>query len=601
MSVPTESIPLERLAEVAGFGLFQVDADRTLVAVSPELEAITGFSRDEVLGKSCLTMVRCPQCLKGCGVFERGQVRNIPLTLFRKDGSEVRVLKSGTVLRDESGEITGAVETVRPFDDADLGAGTGAIDAGQILEGLGRMYLATDADRQIVSVSNAFARMVGRSAEELRGTALASLFGEDLFGVEGTLTRALEAGERREGWRARMTTAEGSRIDVSLSAGPAPGAACGGAGDARFVLMLRAESTQGELAIGGHYHGMIGRSRPMQEIFRLIELLRGNDAAVLIGGESGTGKELVARAVHASSHRADRPFVAVNCAAIPNELIESELFGHVRGAFTGALRDRAGRFEAADGGTLFLDEIGDLPLQLQGKLLRVIQENAFERVGENRTRRVDVRVIAATHRDLAHEATVGSFRQDLYYRLRVIPIHVPALRDRREDIPLLIDHFLARIGTRHHRALRLSPGANRALLSHDWPGNVRELENVIEYATTVCEGQTIHVDELPPEVIGHAPAAHRTVGAESPLSPPDGSRAPASPVRLPGSGGTVVGAATASARAADDLAHLAPCERREAEGILDALRQARFHRGRAAERLGISRTTLWRKMRELGL
>ncbi len=335
----------------------------------------------------------------------------------------------------------------------------------------------------------------------------------------------------------------------------------------------------------------------MQQIFRLVELLRGNDAAVLIGGESGTGKELVARAIHETSHRNDRPFVAVNCAAIPAQLMESELFGHVRGAFTGAVRDRPGRFEAADGGTLFLDEVGDLPLELQGKLLRAIQQRAFERVGENRTRTVDVRVIAATNKDLGRAVAEGRFRDDLYYRLRVIPLMVPPLRRRREDIPLLLQHFLGRIGQRHGRALRLSPGAIRVLMAYDWPGNVRELENVLEYAITVCEGQTIHVGDLPPELRPGSEGEETVLPVATAQDRVDALMEPAGAV--PDAPGPF--AAAAPATATPPFAHLPPAAAAEARAVLEALEETRFRRAEAAELLGISRTTLWRKMREYGL
>jgi transcriptional regulator with PAS, ATPase and Fis domain len=224
------------------------------------------------------------------------------------------------------------------------------------------------------------------------------------------------------------------------------------------------------------------------------------------------------------------------------------------------VRDKPGRFEAADGGTLFLDEVGDLPLPLQVKLLRVLQERSFERLGENRTRSVDVRVLAATHVDLAQAVADRTFREDLYYRLRVVPVHIPPLRERREDLEVLIRHFLGRIGRARGRALRLSPAAMRALLSHAWPGNVRELENAIEYATAVCEGQTIHPGDLPDSVIrARQPAPQAVPPAPVPMSP--------------------------------------DAEHAEAERILSALRQAGFRKGKAAEALGMSRTTFWRKLK----
>ncbi|MFO0903184.1 MAG: sigma 54-interacting transcriptional regulator [Pirellulales bacterium] len=232
---------------------------------------------------------------------------------------------------------------------------------------------------------------------------------------------------------------------------------------------------------------LIGRSAALQAVTRQIELVAPTNSAVLILGESGTGKEVVAREIHRRSQRAGRPLIKVNCAAIPRELYESEFFGHAKGAFTGALRDRAGRFELADGGTLFLDEIGEIPLDLQAKLLRVLQEGEIERIGEERTRRTDVRIIAATNRNLREESEAGRFRQDLYYRLSVFPMELPPLRKRVEDIPLLTEHFLERLARQLGRARpRLTQANIQALQRYDWPGNVRELQHALERACIIA-------------------------------------------------------------------------------------------------------------------
>ncbi|MEM9174025.1 MAG: sigma 54-interacting transcriptional regulator [Myxococcota bacterium] len=234
---------------------------------------------------------------------------------------------------------------------------------------------------------------------------------------------------------------------------------------------------------------ILGTSPAIRDVARQIQQVAPTDASVLILGESGSGKELVAREVHRRSPRAEAPLVRVNCASVPKELYESEFFGHVRGAFTGAIKDRVGRFAAAHRGTLFLDEVGEIPLELQSKLLRVLQEGQFERVGEDRTQTVDVRIVAATNRDLAVEVAEGRFREDLYYRLNVFPIEMPPLRARREDIPLLADHFLARLTRKHRRAATLDDAGRRALSAYDWPGNVRELQNAIERAViTASDG-----------------------------------------------------------------------------------------------------------------
>jgi DNA-binding NtrC family response regulator len=263
------------------------------------------------------------------------------------------------------------------------------------------------------------------------------------------------------------------------------------------------------------FGGLIGNSPPMQEVYRRAMGVAATSSTVLILGESGTGKELTARAIHQHSPRADGPFVPVNCSAIPMELLESELFGHVRGAFTGATSTREGLFAAADGGTLFLDEVGDLPAMAQVKLLRVLQEGETKRVGSDRTRTVDVRVIAATNVDLRERMLSGKFREDLYYRLNVVSITLPPLRERRDDIPLLASHFLRKYAARVGQAGReLSVETIRALQQQQWPGNVRELENAIEYALVFCKGDVVTPADLPFDSSGSRAA--RPAGPEEP-------------------------------------------------------------------------------------
>lgn len=248
------------------------------------------------------------------------------------------------------------------------------------------------------------------------------------------------------------------------------------------------------------FSGMIGQSPAMRELFRLVERVAPTDATVMILGETGTGKELVARALHDRSPRGAKRMVAINCAAIPRALIESELFGHTRGSFTGATTDRAGLFEEASGSTLFLDEIGELRLGLQSKLTRVLEERAVRRVGDSRERKINVRLVAATHRDLPEMVRGGQFREDLWYRLNVCILRVPPLRDRREDVPAIAHHFLATCAPRGPRGF--SPEAMRALVAHEWPGNVRELRSVVERAAILAEGERIDVAALPAELRG---------------------------------------------------------------------------------------------------
>jgi transcriptional regulator with GAF, ATPase, and Fis domain len=275
-------------------------------------------------------------------------------------------------------------------------------------------------------------------------------------------------------------------------------------------LYLREEVTAA-LGMGD----FVGESPALQKVLRQVQLVAPTDASVLITGESGTGKELVARAIHEASTRKGRALIKVNCSAVPDSLFESEFFGHVKGAFTGALNDRPGRFELADRGTLFLDEIGELPLAMQTKLLRVLQEHEFERVGDTRTRRVDVRVIAATNRDLKREVEAGRFRQDLFYRLSVFPVDIPPLRERREDIPRLVQHFVAQSARRLNRPVpRVRQSELTTLSAQDWPGNVRELQNLVERALIVWQGGPLHFPlDVPAQPDAARPAAGVTVAS----------------------------------------------------------------------------------------
>jgi two-component system, NtrC family, response regulator HydG len=269
------------------------------------------------------------------------------------------------------------------------------------------------------------------------------------------------------------------------------------------MLALRAENDRLRAELAERHGSLIGGSEGARGVYNLIRRAGPTDASVLITGESGTGKELVARAIHEASGRRSRPFIGLNCGALPAELVESELFGHAKGAFTGAEREREGRFEAANGGTLFLDEVGDLAAPAQAKLLRALEDRAVTRVGENHARRVDVRLVAATNRSLADMVAEGTFRSDLLYRLRVVEVEVPPLRERRDDILPIAIHFIRELSARHGRRIDdLAPDARRALLAHDWPGNVRELRNALERAVVLADGTALTAADLPASVTG---------------------------------------------------------------------------------------------------
>jgi DNA-binding NtrC family response regulator len=331
------------------------------------------------------------------------------------------------------------------------------------------------------------------------------------------------------------------------------------------VRVLREQNVrlQAQLEQRHSYSNIIGKSEVMQEVFELIRLVADSDASVIVHGESGTGKEMVASAIHFASARRAKPYVRVSCASLPESLIESELFGYEKGAFTGASERRIGRFEAASGGTLFLDEIGELPLTFQVKLLRVLQERQIERLGSNRPVDVDVRIVSASVRSLEEEIRQGRFREDLYFRVNTVAIDLPPLRERREDIPLLAEAFLREFAADRRREIEgFSDEAIDLFEMYPWPGNVRELRNVIERAVLFCRGRTVTVDELPPNIRGGVSVA--AVGEATPVMPMHDA-----------------------------------VERAEADAIRAALNATEGRRADAADLLGISRKTLWEKIKHL--
>ncbi|MES0874086.1 sigma-54 dependent transcriptional regulator [Sinimarinibacterium thermocellulolyticum] len=344
--------------------------------------------------------------------------------------------------------------------------------------------------------------------------------------------------------------------------------------------------------------GPTGNSAAVRRVRRLIEQVAGFDTTVLITGESGTGKEVVARAIHERSNRARQPFVAVNCGAIPHELLESELFGHEKGAFTGAITARKGRFEMADGGTLFLDEIGDMPLSMQVKILRVLQERTFERVGANRSSQCDVRIIAATHRNLEDAIVKGSFREDLYYRLNVFPIEMPPLRERLEDLPLLIEDLIQALERSGHGSVRLAADAVHALRAYHWPGNVRELSNLIERLAVLHPGASVGVADLPPRYRARIECAPRAATADSWDEPESDPEAPL-PVHSFATPATCAAAHVELPPGGVNLKdHI---ETIELALIRQALQQAGGVVAHAAKLLSTRRTTLVEKLRKYGL
>ncbi|MCK6404644.1 MAG: sigma 54-interacting transcriptional regulator [Rhodocyclaceae bacterium] len=438
------------------------------------------------------------------------------------------------------------------------------------LDALEEGVLFLDAERRILAINKAASRLLNHpDSSALVGRLCPSLFPNTPCARRcqhsGRCSLTPAKGEDRTIQDITVTGPDGKERAVRMWAmlvGPNDG-------KVHCVIILRDCSREVELEAEVREQwqlgGLTGRSAVMQTLYERILRAAASDANVLITGESGVGKELVARALHDNSTRADGPYIAVHCASLPEGLQEAELFGHSRGAFSGAVSARAGRFEAAHGGTLFLDEIGEISPSTQVKLLRVLQEREVVRVGENEARRVDVRIIAATHRDLAAMVRDGTFREDLYYRLRVLPLTVPPLRERREDVPLLVVKMLATLSERYQRPqLRMSPGAMRLLENYDWPGNARQLFNALEYSVVQSDGPLLGEEHLPSELkASQLPAAVHPVTFQR------------------------RGRLSASTKPED-----------EQKVIRDALQAAGGNKAEAARLLGISRTTLWKRLAE---
>jgi PAS domain S-box-containing protein len=370
-----------------------------------------------------------------------------------------------------------------------------------VLDNLMEGIIAHDLGRKVLFFNRAAEKITGYSREEVLGRDCHSIFGGPFCGSQCSFCGQLpdSLGHHTYVINAATRAGDSRRIEMSVTGMVDDEGAFVGV-LAAFRDLTEIISLQLRLGELTSFSGIVGRDRKMIEVYEQIRNLAASDYPVHITGETGTGKELVAAAIHNESPRAGRPFVPVNCGALPEGLLESELFGHVKGAFSGAIRDKKGRFELADGGTLFLDEVSELPRHMQVKLLRVLQSGTFERVGGEKTIRVDVRIVSATNRNLKREMERGNFREDLFYRLSVVPILLPSLRERKNDIPLLVSHFLKQAAERQQRAAVVSEDALSLMMDYGWPGNVRELQNAIYFALVKSQGRKIESDHLPLEI-----------------------------------------------------------------------------------------------------
>lgn len=434
-------------------------------------------------------------------------------------------------------------------------------DSEVILNSINDVVLTVGLDKKINYVNSAAERLLGYKKEEIVGMPCAQVAGCDTS-YECLLERTIKTGESLSNIECAIKDKEGRVIPVSINTAiirGKNGEVIGGVEIFRDISQIKTLTEE----LKGRYlfENIIGKNFRMQEIYDILPDVAKTKSTVLIEGKSGTGKELIAHAIHKNSPRRDGAFVKVNCGALAEGILESELFGHVKGAFTGAISNRIGRFELANGGTIFLDEIGDISLSTQIRLLRVLQEEEFERVGDTKRIKIDVRVIAATNKNLKKAIDIGEFRQDLYYRLRVVPIYLPPLRDRKDDIPLLINCFLKRFNAEiGKRVNNVSPKVMEVLMNYDYPGNIRELENILEHALILCQGNTILPEHLPKDI-----------------THPDN---------------LIVDAA---------LRDEQPLRSIERELFIKVLEQTGWNHKKASDRLRISRTTLWRKIKALGI
>jgi len=553
-------------------GVMAIDSQYRIISFSESAERITGYSSEEVLGIPCHEVFKCdsPSDCPIKEVVEKGDIiSNRRIDITTRDGERIPLCVYASPLRDSTGRIVGAISTFRNIDEVkrltrelsyinrEILIERNKLRA--IMDSIADGVFTIDQNWRIVSFNKGAEQITGFSAQEAIGSLCHNIFQSDICQKGCPLQLTLQTGKSVSNFEVEILTEDNRRVPISVSTAllrDETGEVIGGV--ETFRDLSKVKQLTKELESRYSFDNIMGKSSKMQELYELLEDVCESEAVVLIQGESGTGKDLVARAIHYNSPRRDKPFIKVNCAALPEPLLESELFGHVKGAFTSAIKDKPGRFELADKGTIFLDEIGELSLAMQVKLLRVLEEQRFERVGGVKTIQVDVRIIAATNRNLPEAMAEGTFREDLYYRLDVVPLHLPPLRDRIDDIPLLAEHFIAKLNQKTgKRILSISPQAMELLLDYEWPGNVRQLENVIERAFVYCRGPMLSVEHLPKEIRGvERKLIDSALESDSPL------------------------------------------EQVEKQTILRALEKNNWKRGDTANELKIDRTTLWRKMKK---
>ena len=560
---------LWRLLGNLHIGVFTVNSKRKITSFNPAAEFLTGFKEAEVVGKYCHQVFKNDLCQGECRFHEAVEAEQTSLSFdvqFTDRQMEKRTItKVVTPLYDLKHQLTGCMEIFQDRSAFEELISRIRYDERQlkiILDNLDIGVFTVTRGGLITFFNTIAEKISGFRRKEVIGRPCAALLGEGPADGANLLKQAVEGGKAQSNKKGVLTAKDGRKIPIRgnyMALRNEQGRMIGGLATIQDLSLI----DELHRAISSRYTfaDMIGKDPSIQKIFDIVPVVAESDATILIEGSTGTGKDLLAKVIHNASKRAKKPLVKVNCAALPDNLLESEMFGYVKGAFTGADKDKPGRFQEADGGTIFLDEIGDLPLSLQAKLLRVLEEKQFYPLGSRKITRVDVRIIAATNQGLEEMVGAKRFREDLFYRLNVIRLELPPLRERRADIPLLIENILRRLSSaRKAQASRISEEAMEILLNYDYPGNVRELENILEHALIICQEEVIGVKHLPIFLRKATPAA----GPEKGVSAQEGT----------------------------------PTEK---ERILEALKRHHWQRNEAARELHVDRTTLWRKMKRYHL
>ncbi|MBW1813545.1 MAG: sigma 54-interacting transcriptional regulator [Deltaproteobacteria bacterium] len=561
---------LIRVLEQLNIGAFITDFNRHIISFNRSAEALTGLEDVEVIGKDCKEVFRGIPCQVKCP-FQEGwglETETANVEVVDERNTPHLVTRLTTPVYDTGQKVAGCLTILQDHSPlADLISRINYDERSMkiILDNLNIGIFTVNRGGHITFFNTVAERISGYNRRQVLGRPCSVIFSEGAADDLIMLKESIADGQIRTNQRFRMTTLDGEVIPIRadyMALQNEQGRTIGGL-VALQDLTLAHEFDQ-FISDKYTFHQMIGKDPVMQKIFDMADVVAKTEATVLIEGATGTGKDLLAKVIHSASKRAGNPFIKVNCAAIPENLLESELFGYSKGAFTGADRDKSGRFQEADGGTIFLDEIGDLSLSLQAKLLRVLEDREFYPLGSRHTNTVDVRIISATNRDLGKLVTNGLFREDLYYRLNVLRIDLPILKDRKADLPLLIRHIMRKLCAAKEDPLKeISESAMEILLNYTYPGNIRELENILEHALIVCKDEIIQPEHLPIPVQNYFPP------------PKDDSP----PIQIFEEG-------------------LAEVERKK---ILWMLQQNNWHRENTARALGMDRTTLWRKMKKFGL